>query len=82
MTTAELSFYRFCHAYPNDGTDLADLCSEIRIDRDAPTDDAELRDHLRSLFVHDPELVAKLWSAYRRQLRRTGTRAPLRGSKR
>ena len=68
-----MTFRQFCASYPNDNTDLADLCSEIRIDREAPETDKELLGHLEHLFG-DSELIDRLWKAYRQELRKTGVR--------
>jgi hypothetical protein len=65
----ELTFYRFCSGYPTDDTDLADLCGEIRVDREAPRTDKELRAHLEFLFG-DNELIGRLWRLYRREVRK------------
>ncbi len=80
MTQSDaLTFYRFCRGYACDGTDLADLCSEIRVDREAPSEDGELLRHLKRIMVDDQDLVRRLWLAYRKALRREARLEPAGG---
>jgi hypothetical protein len=70
-----VSFKKFCRDFPHDNSDISDLCSEVRCDPEAPDGDEALLAHLYKLMVDDPDLVKRLWRAYRRKLRKDGGRA-------